>query len=118
MKRAVDAVQAVVAIVALFTVVMLFANEPTDEAPAAGGDGDVAAVVDGAALYDRRCAGCHGDAGEGRSGPQLAGRMTSVYPDIADQLEVMREGRGGMPGFGGRLGDDELQAIAEHTREF
>jgi len=43
------------------------------------------AAQDGAAIYKAKCAGCHGAAGEGKTGPALKG--TSLSADqIADAL--------------------------------
>ncbi len=42
--------------------------------------------------------------------PNLAGRMEDVYPDIADQIAVIANGRGSMPAFGSAL--TEIQQIA------
>jgi polyvinyl alcohol dehydrogenase (cytochrome) len=108
------------------------ASEPEDadggliafRVPAAGdeggGDGDRAAGGPtggdgtGRDVYERSCASCHGGDGEGASGPSLVGvdeRLTR-----AEQLEVVREGRRGMPGWQGTLTDQQIEAVVDHTR--
>jgi mono/diheme cytochrome c family protein len=42
--------------------------------------------------------------------------MVWVHPDIDDQIDVIREGRGEMPPFDRVLSDEELRAVAEHER--
>ncbi len=111
--------------VALF-VVMLFANEPDGAgtpAVASGADGADGAgagaggEIDGAAVYADRCAVCHGASGEGGLGPTLAGgAVVEAFPDAADQVVVVTEGRGGMPDFGTTLSAEEIDAVVRYTR--
>lgn len=51
----------------------------------------------GAKLYERHCAGCHGDAGEGARGayPALAGNRAVTMPQVANLVHMVLEG-----GFG------------------
>ena len=73
--------------------------------------------VDGAAVFGRSCAGCHGGDGSGGIGPRLAGgRIVVAFPDAEDQIAVVTDGRGGMPAFGERLTPDEIAAVVEYTR--
>ena len=86
-----------------------------------GGGGDTAAggPPDSGALYERHCANCHAIDGAGAVGPKLAdGRVVRRYPDVADQIEVIAEGRvdAGMPPFGEVLTDEQIEAVAEYTR--
>jgi len=39
------------------------------------------------------------------------------YPTVADQIDLVGEGRGSMPGFGGRYSSEELEAVVRYTRE-
>jgi mono/diheme cytochrome c family protein len=104
-------VEAVVGVAILVTVVLLFTNDPEQPpAPAAGG-------VDGAAVFGDNCAMCHGGDGSGGIGPRLAGgRVVTVYPDPADQIVVVTNGRGDMPAFGDKLTADEIAAVVDYTR--
>jgi mono/diheme cytochrome c family protein len=101
---------AVVAAVAF--VVLLFANEPDDRsAPAAS------APVSGDAVFAANCATCHGRDGRGGPAPVLAdGRVVDDFPDPADQIAFVTNGRGRMPAFGGRLSPEEIEAVVEYTR--
>ena len=104
-------------------VVLLFTNDPTAPPPATAtpaaspaGGSVVAPAIDAAALYGRSCGGCHGGDGSGGIGPRLAGRVVAAYPDPQAQIAVVTDGRGGMPGFGGRLSEEEIAAIVDYTR--
>ena len=73
---------------------------------------------EGRQIYSSRCARCHGSSGGGGTGPKLGeGAVVAAYPDIADQVELMRNGKNGMPSFGGALSDAQLEAVARYTRE-
>ena len=71
----------------------------------------------GRTVYVANCARCHGTSGEGRIGPRLAGRVGDRFPDIADQISVVEGGRGLMPGFEGRLSDEQIRAVVRYERE-
>jgi mono/diheme cytochrome c family protein len=53
-----------------------------------------AATGPGAKLYERHCAGCHGDAGEGAPGayPALAGNRAVTMPTVANLVHIVLEG--------------------------
>jgi len=77
-----------------------------------------AELVVGREVYESRCANCHGASGGGGTGPRLAdGAVIDNYPDPADQLEIIAEGRGQMPSFSSSLDADELDAVVRYTRE-
>lgn len=81
-----------------------------------GGGGDEAGL--GQSVYEDNCARCHGPDGEGGVGPQLGdGAVAENYPDIEDQLAVIREGRNGMPAWEGTLSPEEIEAVAMFERE-
>ncbi|MEM9033443.1 MAG: cytochrome c [Actinomycetota bacterium] len=84
-----------------------------------GADGTADPVlVLGRDVYGEQCSRCHGADGGGRSGPRLNGdRMLERYPDPAEQLAVIANGRGGMPAFADDLTADELDAVVAYTRE-
>lgn len=87
----------------------------TSDTPAAPTDDPV--LQQGAEVYGTRCASCHGQSGGGGAGPKLAGRMEEVYPDIADQIAVITNGRGSMPAFGSALTPEQIEAVAKYERE-
>jgi len=67
---------------------------------------------------DAGCANCHGSSGGGRRGPKLnEGQVIVRFPDIADQVEVVTKGKGGMPGFASKLSQEEIEAVVAYTRE-
>jgi len=107
-KRFVTIVEVVVGIAALAFVIALFANEP--------GEDSGASKSPGASIYAASCANCHGDAGQGGVGPTLAGKVVDKFPDAADQIAVVTDGRGGMPSFGGRLSEEQIAQVVEYTR--
>jgi len=131
MKRFVDVVQYLVLAGTVVFVLALFLNEPatpdeaaTPPAPSAadqdddaGDDEDTPVSVDGAAVYSDNCASCHGSDGSGGFGPALAaGAVVDAFPDPADQIAVITDGRNGMPDFGGSLSPEEIQAVTDYTR--
>ena len=94
----------------------------------------------GAQVYRTSCAGCHGPAGEGLSGPALAGEEVELtFPEPADHEEWVRTGSmprkgqpygdpdreggqriaetGGMPGFAGTLSPEEIEAVVLYERD-
>jgi mono/diheme cytochrome c family protein len=72
-------------------------------------------VLDVVTLYGQHCSGCHGQRGEGGTGPDLRALEDDDRDEIARQI---REGGGDMPAFEQRLTDTEIEALAEHVREF
>ncbi len=77
---------------------------------------DDPALVEGRSIFEERCRSCHGADGRGGSGPDLAG-VEERFPDIADQVAVVTNGRGAMPGWGEALSDDQIRAVVLYTRE-
>jgi mono/diheme cytochrome c family protein len=86
-----------------------------DSEPSGGGDGEAGL---GQNVFEDNCARCHGPEGEGGVGPQLGdGAVAENYPDIEDQLTVIREGRNGMPAWEDSLTSEEIEAVAVYERE-
>lgn len=88
-----------------------------------------AATGPGAKLYERHCAACHGDAGEGVPGvyPALAGNRAVTMPTVANLVHVVREGgfapatEGnprpyGMPPFATVLSTEETAQLLSFVR--
>jgi len=91
------------------------ASPPVPVGPDGQGD---AALVTGRELFSGQCARCHGGDGAGGRGPRLAqGRAAELYPDVAEQIAVVREGRNSMPSFGAVFSDQEIEAVVRYTRE-
>ena len=83
----------------------------------------------GAKLYERHCAQCHGDAGEGAPGayPALAGNRAVTIDPPANLVRVVLGGGFppatagnqhpfGMPPFATVLGNDEVAAVVSYIR--
>ena len=83
----------------------------------------------GAKLYERHCADCHGDVGEGASGayPALAGNRAVVMPTAANLVHIVLEGGFppatagnprpyGMPPFATVLSVEELAQLLSFIR--
>ena len=104
---------------ALLVVLTLGACSPSAPDVPAGADGRPDPVlVQGRDLYQANCVQCHSASGGGGSGPQLnGGAVVANHPDITDQIELVTNGKDGMPAFGGRLGPDEIEAVVRYTRE-
>jgi mono/diheme cytochrome c family protein len=106
------AVAAVVVVAASVLMAVLVIPAVTDGDNASDGED-----LTSAELYTRHCSACHGINGQGAIGPQLGGgAVAAAYPEIADEIDVIVEGRGSMPPFGDSLTDDEIRRIAEYTR--
>jgi mono/diheme cytochrome c family protein len=88
-----------------------------------------AATGPGAKLYERHCAGCHGDAGEGVRGayPALAGNRAVTMPQVANLVHVVLEGGFapatagnprpyGMPPFATVLSTEEAAQLLSFVR--
>lgn len=117
LRRAATIFEMLVLAAVVVTVVLLFTNQPTAPTPLPEEVVDAAGGIDGAALYGSSCAGCHGGDGSGGIGPRLGGgRVVERFPDPAEQIAVVTNGRGGMPAFGSKYGPEEIAAIVDYTR--
>ena len=83
---------------------------PARARASAGGGGDDL----GRTVYQQSCASCHGGAGEGASGPAMAGVADRLTVD--QHVAVVRDGRGSMPGWDATLSDEEIEAVVEYER--
>ena len=98
-------------------------------------EGPTDPLVLGAELYrSAGCSGCHGGGGEGGVGPKLSeGESLLSFPEEQDHVDWVKGGSqpkigqpynargrvaaGGMPGFGGQLSDEEIEAVVLYERE-
>ncbi|MGH9191157.1 MAG: PQQ-binding-like beta-propeller repeat protein [Acidimicrobiales bacterium] len=76
------------------------------------GPGDEA--TSGEAVYRESCATCHGGSGEGGSGPSLVGVDDRL--SRAAHIDIVREGRGNMPGWDASLSREEIEAVVDYER--
>jgi mono/diheme cytochrome c family protein len=77
--------------------------------PAGGGSGS----ADGAQIFADNCAACHGDQGQGGVGPNL--QTSTKAGDKQAVVDQVTNGGGGMPPFGDKLSDQEIQAVADYV---
>ncbi len=85
-----------------------------------GGEGAWASdVFKGREIYMRECMACHGNAGEGNMPglPNFQESQTLFKTDSA-LYDIIRDGRGIMPGFGGLLKDEEIRDVTAYLRSF
>lgn len=88
--------------------------ESATEAPAQP-VGFEALMTQGAQLYRQAgCSSCHGGEGGGSQGPRLSGNER--LQDAAYVAGIVTRGRGGMPGFGGRLSDEDIASVGTFIR--
>lgn len=92
------------------------------------GPGDAAALLAlvknpekqkaGKPIYDTRCASCHGTAGQGGIGPNLADDYWIHGGKPAEVLATISNGVGdkGMPPWGGMLSNDDLQSVLAYVK--
>ena len=96
------------------------ASEPPDTGLGDGvgtRDTALAVVIDpelGIKTYRANCQGCHGADGEGGAGVRLNDGRVSFLTQ-RDVETIVREGSDDMPAFGSRLGDPEIEAVAEYV---
>jgi len=79
----------------------------------ASSDTTLGTEISGAELYVQRCAACHGVAGQGGSGPRLAGN--NISGDLQRVTQIITNGKGLMPAFEFTLSEEEIAAIAEYV---
>ena len=66
----------------------------------------------GRQLFMRNCARCHGTSGQGKNGPQLAGK--SLGQDAVE--EKVTDGGSKMPSFKKQLSPDQIKAVAAYVQ--
>ena len=80
----------------------------------------------GAGLFTQDCAGCHGERGQGKDAPALAGNPAVMSQDPSSVVHMILKGghtpqTGGeakiMPGFETQLTDQEIARVATYVRQ-
>ncbi len=79
----------------------------------ANGPAEQPEKIDGAALYDSKCAICHG--ADGKAGVMGASDLSVSTLGHAAAVNVVKNGRKGMRAFGGELSDEEIAAVVTYT---
>jgi mono/diheme cytochrome c family protein len=77
---------------------------------ASGGGGK----VDGAKVFGANCASCHTLKAAGATG-QVGPNLDDSTLPAAEIEATVRDGRGGMPSFGGQLSAAEIKAVAAYV---
>jgi mono/diheme cytochrome c family protein len=72
------------------------------------------APVDGETIFTDRCGSCHTLSAAETNG-QIGPNLDDVALDAAAIEAIVRDGKGGMPGLGGELSDEEITAVAEYV---
>lgn len=115
MKRAADVAVWLAGVAAATAVVLLFTLEGGGDNPTSSRDNANTETL-GAIVYGRYCAQCHGDEGQGGTGPAFTGQLVATFPDPAEQTAVILIGRRTMPAFADLLTPEEVDAVVEFTR--
>ena len=81
--------------------------------------GAAMAADDGQSLYNRKCATCHQQNGEGiaHAYPALSGDAFLLGAEDDDVIKLIFKGRDGMPAWAMFLKDDEIAKILTYTRD-
>ena len=110
-----DTLQWVIGVGAATAVVLLFTLDGAEES-AVTVDQTAPVIETGGEIYAQHCQSCHGAEGQGGVGTRLSGVVVALYPDVADQVAVVRDGRNSMPPFGSVLTVDEIEAVVLFSR--
>lgn len=122
LRRVVAVVQLVTAGAFVAFLVMLFRAPDTvdvsEMATQRAPDGqEVVPTEVAAAIYADRCASCHGDEGEGVYAPEIAGSASvTKFPDPAEQVRIVLDGKGRMRAFAGELTREQVDAVIAYVR--
>jgi mono/diheme cytochrome c family protein len=85
-------------------------------APAAGGDVKPAAGK----VYGEKCAMCHGEDGKGlqKGAPDFTNAEWQKKETDAEFTEMIKAGKKPMPGFEGKLSDEQIKDLVQYVRNF
>lgn len=81
--------------------------------------GQAADVFNGKEVYTKECMSCHGEDGTGKM-PGLPNfkEGQALYNTDDRLMQIIRDGKGVMPSFGGLLTDDEISDVTAYLRTF
>ena len=90
------------------------AAQPARPATAGGGSSELAA---GKRVFDAQCAWCHGNDGNGGTGPNLHGKLTHAA-DLKSIVEIVTSGLpgGDMPSFRSPLTEQNIRRVAAYVQ--
>jgi mono/diheme cytochrome c family protein len=89
-------------------------EEVTEEEEETATEEVISAAIDASALYQANCSRCHAADRSGSNGPALLPDRLTAEPSY--YLNVITNGSGPMPSFGGRLSGEEISALVEFIR--
>jgi mono/diheme cytochrome c family protein len=84
--------------------------------------GLTAMAADGAATFKSKCAVCHGSDGTGNTqmgkamGLKDLGSADIQKMSDADLTAVVSKGKGKMPAYGGKISDEDINAVVKYIR--
>ncbi len=78
------------------------------------------AAADGKALYDAKCAMCHGKDGVAKPMAKGSANFNDAKWQAAQKTEALEaaisDGKGKMKGFKGKMTPEEIKAVAEYVK--
>ncbi len=81
--------------------------------PGGGRFAPVAVTATAAEIYPQKCAGCHGDKGQGGRGPTL----TKLANDPDDELyNTIHNGKGKMPSFARQMTEAQIKLLVAYVK--
>ena len=79
-------------------------------------------AADGAAVYKSKCQMCHGPNGDASSGMAKSMGLKPLNSaevqkmSAADLTALVDNGKGKMPGFKGKISDDDVKAVVDYVK--
>jgi mono/diheme cytochrome c family protein len=69
-------------------------------------------------IYQKQCAKCHGNTGEGRhfGGPSLVSGKSTTHSD-EELRNMIIKGKGRMPKYGGKLTPEDIDTLVRQMKE-
>ena len=83
------------------------------ELPIEPGAERVAGIVDGQAVFQANCISCHG--ADGKLGLMDSPDLSTSAMDVNAKLVIVKDGKGAMQPFEGRLTEEEIIAVVTYT---
>jgi cytochrome c6 len=77
-----------------------------------------ALAADAAGVYAAKCKSCHGPDGKGNAVGKKMGApdLTALKAGEAEIAGAISNGKGKMPGYKGKISDEEIQSLAKYVK--